>query len=136
MTEEKAEYSTHKKSDNGITAKQARAIACLLSERTAGAAAHKAGISERTLYTWLADPSFRGALRTAEAGVLDAVTRRLGVGQTLALDTLESLITKAKHESTRLTACVSWVNMFIKYREVKDVDERLTALEAAIHDKK
>ena len=122
-------------SEKGITTKQAKAIAALLSERTAGAAAKKAGIAERTLYTWLADPAFRGALRSAEAEVLDTVTRRLGVGQTLALDTLEGLIQKAKHESTKLTACVSWLNMFVKYRDMKDIDERLTALEAKANEK-
>ena len=122
--------------DNGITTKQQKAITALLSERTARDAAKAAGVGEKTLYTWLADPAFRGALRSAEAEVLDTVTRRLGVGQTLALDTLESLIQKAKHESTKLTACVSWLNMFVKYRDMKDIDERLTALEAAIHDNK
>ena len=119
-----------------ITVKQQKAITALLSERTGRDAARKAGVAEKTLYTWLADPAFRGALRSAEAEVLDTVTRRLGVGQTLALDTLESLIQKAKHESTKLTACVSWLNMFIKYRDMQDIDERLTALEAAIHDNK
>lgn len=122
--------------DNGISTKQTKAITALLSERTAGAAAKKAGIAERTLYTWLADPAFRAALRSAEADILDTVTRRLGAGQTLALDTLERLIQSARHESTKLTACVQWLNMFIRYRDMKDIDERLTALEAAINDNK
>jgi len=119
-----------------ITVKQQKAITALLSERTGRDAAKKAGVSEKTLYGWLADKDFRAALRSAEAEVLDTVTRRLGVGQALALDTLESLIQRAKHESTKLTACVSWLNMFIKYRDMQDIDERLTALEAAIHDNK
>lgn len=123
-------------SEKGITTKQQKAITALLSERTAGLAAKRAGIAERTLYNWLADPAFRAALRSAESEVLDTVTRRLSAGQTLALDTLEKLIQSARHESTKLTACVSWLNMFIKYRDIKDIDERLTALEAAIHDNK
>ncbi len=131
MTEEKQENT-----ETGITVKRQKAIAALLSERTLGAAAKKAGIGERTLYTWLTDKDFRAALREAEREVLDTVTRRLTAGQTLALDTLEKLIQSARHESTKLTACVSWLNMFIKYRDMKDIDERLTALEAAIHDNK
>jgi hypothetical protein len=121
-----------------ITVKQTKAITALLSERTGRDAAKKAGVSEKTLYGWLADPAFRGALRSAEAEVLDTVTRRLGVGQALALDTLEKLIQSARHESTKLTACVSWLNMFVKYRDMKDIDERLTALEAkaANHEQK
>lgn len=123
-------------STNGITVKQQKAITALLSERTTGAAAKRAGIGERTLYNWLADPVFRAVLREAEREVLETVTRRLSSGQALALDTLQKLIQSARHESTKLTACVSWLNMFIKYRDMKDIDERLTALEAAIHDNK
>ena len=122
-------------STNGITVKQQKAITALLSERTAGLAAKKAGIGERTLYNWLADPAFRGALREAEREVLDTVTRRLTAGQALALDTLEKLIQSARHESTKLTACVSWLNMFIKYRDMQDIDERLTALEEKMNSK-
>ncbi len=125
-----------KNTDNGITTKQKKAITALLSERTARDAAKAAGVGERTLYNWLGEPAFRAALRSAETGLLDTVTRRLSSGQTLALDTLEKLIQSARHESTKLTACVSWLNMFIKYRDMKDIDERLTALEAAIHDNK
>ncbi len=127
---------TEEKPEKVITVKQQKAITALLSERTARDAAKKAGVNEKTLYVWMLDPAFRGALREAESGLLETVTRRLGVGQSLALDTLESLIQKAKHESTKLTACVSWLNMFVKYRDMKDIDERLTALEAAINDNK
>lgn len=116
-----------------ITVKQQKAITALLSERTGRDAAKVAGVSEKTLYTWLADKDFRAALRSAEADILETVTRRLSAGQTLALDTLEKLIQSARHESTKLTACVSWLNMFIKYRDMKDIDERLTALEAAVN---
>ena len=123
-------------SEKGITTKQQKAVMALLSERTTGAAAKRAGIAERTLYNWLADPAFRGALRSAEADMLATVTRRLSSGQSLALETLETLMTKAKHESTRHAACVSWLNMFMRYHEAHDIDERLTALEAAIHDNK
>lgn len=123
-------------SEKGITTKQQKAVMALLSERTSGAAAKRAGIAQRTLYNWLADPAFRGALRSAEADMLATVTRRLSSGQSLALETLETLMTKAKHESTRHAAAVSWLNMFMRYHEARDIDERLTALEAAIHDKK
>jgi len=123
-------------SDNGITTKQQKAVAALLSERTAREAAKRAGVGERTLYNWLADPAFRAALKSAEAGLLDTVTRRLSAGQALALDTLEKLIQSARHESTKLTACVQWLTMYLKFKDLKDIDERLTALEAAIHDGK
>ncbi len=131
MTEEKQENT-----ETGITVKQQKAITALLSERTLGAAAKKAGIGERTLYTWLTEKELRAALRSAENDLLETVTRRLSAGQTLALDTLETLITKAKHESTRHAAAVSWLNLSLKFIDVMNIDERLTALEAAINDNK
>jgi hypothetical protein len=123
-------------SESGITTKQHKAIAALLSERTIGAAAKKAGIAERTLYTWMNEPAFRAALRDVEKSMLESVTRRLSVGQSAALDTLETLITKAKHESTRRQAAIDWLNLSLKFIDVLNIDERLTALEAALHDKK
>lgn len=122
--------------ENVISVKQQKAITALLSERTTRDAAKKAGVNEKTIYTWMNDKAFRGALREAEKNVLDDVTRRLTTGQRIALDTLEKLIQSARHESTKLNACVQWLNLFVKYRDMQDIDERITALEAALHDKK
>lgn len=130
MTEEKQENSEY-----GISTKQQKAIAALLSERTIGAAAKSAGVGERTLYTWLREDNFRAALRGAEKNLLDTVTRRLSAGLTLALDTLETLMQKARHESTRHAAAVSWLTLALKFKDLVNIDERLTALEAAIHEK-
>ncbi len=139
MTEKQKEYVTEdmpENSDNGISTKQQKAIAALLSERTLSAAAKRAGIGERTLYNWLTEPVFRAALRSAESAMLETVTRRLSVGQSLALDALETLITKAKHESTRRQAAVDWLNLSLKFIDTLNIDERLTALEAAINGNK
>lgn len=122
--------------ENVITVKQEKAIAALMSERTIRDAAKKTGVNEKTIYLWMKESAFRCALREAERGVLDDVTRRLNTGQRIALDTLEKLIQSARHESTKLNACVQWLNLFVKYRDMQDIDERLTALEAALHDKK
>lgn len=125
---------TEENTEKVITVKQQKAISALLSERTIRDAAKKAGVSEKTIYTWLKnDAAFRAELKAAESGVLEDVARRLTTGQRLALDTLESLIQKARHESTKLNACVQWLNLFVKYRDMQDIDERLTALEAAIN---
>jgi len=136
MTEKQSEDKTEdmpENSDNGISTKQQKAIAALLSERTLGAAAKRAGIGERTLYNWLGEPAFHTALRSAESAMLETVTRRLSAGLSLALDALESLITKAKHESTRRQAAVDWLNLSLKFIDTLDIDKRLTALEAAIN---
>ena len=118
--------------DNGVNAKQAKAIAALLTEKTIGAAAVSAGIGERTLYKWLADNSFRTALKSAEAELVDSAVRRLAKGQGAALDTLETLMSKAKHESTRASAAVSWLNLFLRFSEARDIEQRLSELEKQV----
>lgn len=117
-------------SENVITVKQQKAITALLTERTTRDAAKAAGVNEKTLYTWLNDKNFRAALRSAEKDILDDVTRRLSAGQSLALDTLEKLVKSARHESTKLRASVAWLEMSLKFRDMQEIDERLTALEA------
>lgn len=121
-------------SENSITTKQAKAISALLTSRTIGEAATSAGVAERTLYTWLKRADFRGALREAQNELLDTTTRRLANGQTAALDTMEKLIQSARHESTRLTACVQWVNLFLRFNEIKNIEERLTELERQVQN--
>lgn len=130
MTDEKQENSEY-----GISTKQQKAIAALLAERTLGAAAKSAGVGERTLYTWLNEPNFKAALRDAEKAILDEVARRLSAGQSLALDTLQKLVTSARHESTKLRASVAWLELSLKFRDMQDIEDRLTALEAALHEK-
>jgi transposase len=118
-----------------ITVQQQKAITALLSERNKRDAAKTAGVSEKTLYTWLNDKDFRAALRDAEKAILDDVTRRLSAGQRLALDALAKLIQSARHESTKLRAAVAWLELSLKFRDMQDIEERLTALEAALHEK-
>lgn len=124
---------TKENTEKVITVQQQKAITALLSERNKRDAAKTAGVSEKTLYTWLNEPAFRGALREAEKAILDEVTRRLSAGQCLALDTLEKLVTSARHESTKLRASVAWLEMSLKFRDMQDIEDRLTALEAAIN---
>lgn len=125
---------TEENTENVITVKQQKAITALLSERTTREAAKKAGVNEKTLYAWLNDPAFRSALRDAEKTILHEVTRRLSAGARLALDTLEKLIQSARHESTKLRAAVAWVDLFLKFKDMSDIEDRLTALEERINN--
>lgn len=127
---------TEENTENVITVKQQKALTALLTERTTRDAAKAAGVSEKTLYAWLNEPAFRSALRDAEKSILDDVTRRLSAGASLALDTLKKLVQSARHESTKLRASVAWLELSLKFRDMHDIEERLTALEAAIHDNK
>lgn len=118
--------------DKVINLKRSKAIAALITERTARDAAKTAGVSEKTLYQYMQEDNFRTALRAAESQLVDSAVRRLAVGQSAALDTLETLMQKAKHESTRASAAVSWLNLFLRFSEARDIEQRLSELEKLV----
>lgn len=120
-----------------LTAKQSRAIGYLLTSRTAGDAAKKSGVTEKTIFNWLKLDNFRAALNDASRETIDNASRRLMQGQSEALDTLSALMTKGRNEGVRRAAAVDWLNLMLKYRDLNDIEERLSQLEKAVlNDKK
>ncbi|RJP51874.1 MAG: hypothetical protein C4586_03730 [Anaerolineaceae bacterium] len=119
--------------NHSLTPKQSRAIGYLLTCRTAGDAAKKSGVSEKTIFTWMKLDNFRAALRDASRESIDNASRRLMQGQGEALDSLSALMTKGRNESVRRAAAVDWLNLMLKYKDLNDVEERLSKLEGVIY---
>lgn len=119
--------------DNGskLSAKQQRALSALLTSKTVGEAALATGLGERTIYRWLTEPAFRQALSAAEGVLIDAATRRLLQLQTAALDVFESLLAKDAEvsASVQLRAATAATDYLLKLRELRDIEQRLQALE-------
>jgi hypothetical protein len=117
---------------SGLSSRQQRAVAALLASKSVAEAASTAGVGERTLYRWLAeDQAFRAALSQAEGDLLDTATRRLLTLQGKAIDALEHLIERAETEGVRLRAAQVAIDTSLKLREMRDIEQRLTALEQA-----
>ena len=115
-----------------LSAKQQRAIAALLASKSVAEAAASANVGERTLFRWLGeDQAFRAALSQAEGELLDTATRRLLSLQGESIDALEYLISQAETESVRLRAAQVVIETSLKLRELRDIEQRLTALEQA-----
>jgi hypothetical protein len=120
--------------ENGITPKQKRCIAALLSERTIETAAQRAKIGERTIYRWLSDPAFKQALLNEEAEAIDLATRQLIRLQTPAVEVIqEVLLDKEMPAAVRLRAAQTAFNYLLKLRELRNLEERLVKLEIAIN---
>jgi hypothetical protein len=68
---------------------EARAIAALLEQPTIGQAAAAAGISERTLRTWMSEPDFHAKLAEARSSLLSAALARLSSLASAAVGVLE-----------------------------------------------
>lgn len=124
--------------DNGtLSPKQRRVIAALLSERNTTDAAEVAGVATRTIYRWLADPAFVKELRQAEAAILDAASVRLISGLGVALQVLYDMMTDERTDPTnRRSAAIAWLAHSLRLLEARNLEERLTALEAKLEANK
>ena len=124
--------------DNGstsgeLTPTQQRAVRALLTSKGVSEAAKLAKVGERTLWRWLLDPGFKVALSAAEGELLDAATRRLLGLQESAIETFEQVLGDASaSQAVRLRAAQLVLDYRLKLRELRDVEQRLTALEQAM----
>ena len=117
-----------------LTPKQEAAVRALLTSKNVGEASGAVGVSERTLYRWLADPDFRAALSVAEGDLLDAATRRLLTLQDDAIGAFEDVLTGGPDvtDTARLRAAQAVLDYLLKLREMRSIEERLAALEAKV----
>jgi hypothetical protein len=124
--------------DNGttnskITPQQQRAVAALLSSKSVAEAAKQTGVSLRTMFRWMNDdPAFKVALSAAESALIDAATRRLLAHQEHALTVILSIMADKQYAAgVRLRAAMAVVDYMLKLRELRNIEDRLTALEEA-----
>ena len=114
--------------ENVLTTKQQRAIAALISEPSNRKAAKVAGVAEKTIQRYLEDENFKDALAQAESALIDGASRQLLSGQTQALMVLSDIMQNSNDTNRRLAA-VAWLELSIKVRDWKSIEERLTRLE-------
>ena len=116
----------------GLLPRQQRAVVALLQTRNIAEASAQTGIPTRTMYRWLREEPFRLAVLAAEGEAIDAATRRLVGLQTKALDVLDGLLDAANPPAIRLRAAQSVLDILLEYRELRNLEERLSRLEAAL----
>ena len=115
-----------------LSAKQTAVITALLETRTVADAAAKTGTPARTIYRWLLDPDFKQALQVAESGMIDEAVRRLLGMQQTALTALQVvMMSKDTPPGARVAAARTVLDSMLKLRELRTVEDRLTALEQA-----
>ena len=118
------------KHKSSLTPTQQRSVQALLTAKSVSEAALVAHVGERTLFRWLTEPAFRAALAAAEGDLLDAATRRLLGLQDAAIETFSDILKDAEAgEAVRLKAAQAVLDYLLKMRELRNVEQRLTALE-------
>jgi hypothetical protein len=102
----------------------------LLSEPTIEAAATRAGISEPTLWRWLADPAFQRRYRDARRQVVEHAVSGLQRASGEAVDTLRRNLTCGV-PAAEISAAKSIMDFSLKAVELVDLAERVEELEQA-----
>lgn len=114
-----------------MTPKQAQALRSLLAKPSINEAAKDAGVNVRTIYRWLEEPVFKQALIKAEDQAINAATRRLVVISEAAVAVIVSIMADRNvNASTRLRAASVALENLLKLVEVRNLSERIAALEA------
>lgn len=116
--------------------KKTRFIDALLTGDTVSQAAGKAGVTERTAYTWHTSQDVRYQLHQAQAQALNLAGLRLVALCDQALTGLQDVMNEptARGANTKRLACVSVLELALKWRELVDFEERLSEVERRLND--
>lgn len=109
-----------------------RAIVALLSERTIGAAAERAGVSERTIRCWMTEDGFREQLADARRAAFQAGMSRVQALTAEAVETLAALMAPDVSPAVRLGAARTVAELGLYQHDAELITSKLAALEATL----
>ena len=114
----------------GVRPDQEKAIVALLNQPTVAKAAEQAGVGERTVYRWLAEPAFSRAYRDARRESFRhavALTQRYAA---LAVQTLAKVMADTScSPSAKVAAATSLLKFSRESIELDDLAARVEVLE-------
>jgi hypothetical protein len=116
-----------------LSTNQRKALSALLAEPTVAAAAEKCDLTERTLYRYLNDETFRRELRARQDAILSSVTSALVGLSGEAVQTLRDLLeSKTATDAVKCRAALGWLKHTRDSVELADLSDRVAALEEKI----
>ena len=112
------------------TKAQQAVLLALACGATVESAARRAGVTERTVYRYLADPAFRQRVHQARAEQMERTGGALSAASLPAVKTLVDLVQDmTAPPAVRRGAARDLLEMNLRYRETTDWETRLAALE-------
>lgn len=117
-------------SEDGLSLKQERAMAALLSEPTVEKAAVAAGVSKQTLYRWLDEPAFGATFRKLRRQSFSHAISRTQHYLPRALHTLMRVMAdKDASASARVSAATAVIKFARESVELDELVQRVERLE-------
>ena len=92
-------------------------------------------INRTTLYKWLKEPGFKAELEKQRDEVAAEAFGVLSKSLTKAVETLVSLLDHKDDRIKRLTA-KDIIEHFLKHKEVKELEERIVAIETMLNEQR
>ena len=112
-----------------------RALACLLVSDSKAEAAEKAGISDRTLRAYLADPAFKSEYQRRKRKLISDATQQIQKSMKIAISALREIIQrKSSKDSDRITAARLILEYSLRYTEITDILNRIEDLERTVNN--
>lgn len=120
-----------------MTPKQQKALLALLTNPTKEKAAAAAGITPKTLRSYLADPEFQVEYKKAFAGLVEDATRQAQQAIAPALSTLRDVVEDGgESPQFRISAARSILEYSLKLTEQNDIMVQLQELEKAVAERR
>jgi AcrR family transcriptional regulator len=122
------------KRNKTLRANQQRAITALMTQPTIEKAARAAGVSKATMFRWLAEDEFSGALREASGRLLEGAVATLQAGSGEAVEALRGILAdKMASDAAKVSAARTILEMALRVRELFEHEQRIAELEAKIN---
>lgn len=120
-----------------MTPKQQKALLALLTSPTREKAAAAAGITSKTLRSYLADPTFQAEYKKAFSGLVEDAARQAQQAIEPALSTLRDIVEDAgENAQAHISAARSLLEYSMKLTETTDILTRLDELETLAEEKR
>jgi hypothetical protein len=113
-----------------MTARQSIFIESMLAGNTVNESAASAGVSKATGHSWL-KKGLRDQITALRKEAFESAMQKLEAAMTGAVNTLTNLMGQAAPPPQRLGAAKTVLEQAVKLYELRDIDHRLAALEAA-----
>jgi len=118
---------------NDLNANQKRALTALLSCPSLRKAAVACKLSERTLYNYLQEPTFKAELRARQDAALLSVTASLAGLSGKSVELLEDVIGDPNaSDNVRVRAALGWLKHCSQVIELEALADRVSQLEQQI----
>ncbi len=107
-----------------------KVITALLTSDTKKEASAKAGISDRTLRSYLANPAFNTEYQKRKQKVLLDATRQIQSSLKTAINALNKIVTsKSSSDGAKISASRALLEYGLRFTDIADIIIRLEALE-------